>query len=137
MPTKVPITNMSANALASPSNTAPSSSRMMEARSRPSSKASSAPVEGIVDRLLFDAAQTIIRDRSLRLSDDQMLETLRTLLASRGYLSGIVIDEADQSPSSSAYQSRFGSLLRAYQLVGFTPDRDFRYIEINRVLRSP
>jgi len=25
---------------------------------------------------------------------------------------------------------------RAYQLVGFTPDRDFRYIEINRALRA-
>jgi len=39
-------------------------------------------------------------------------------------------------PSSSAYQTRFGSLLRAYQLVGFSPDRDFRYIEINRGLRA-
>jgi hypothetical protein len=39
-------------------------------------------------------------------------------------------------PSSSAYQTRFGSLLRAYELVGFTPDRDYRYIEINRALRS-
>jgi len=65
-----------------------------------------------------------------------MLESLRALLASRGYLSGIVIDEADQLPSSSAYQNRFGSLLSAYQLVGFTPDRDFQYIEINRSLRA-
>ncbi len=39
-------------------------------------------------------------------------------------------------PSSSAYSSRFGSLLRAYGLVGFTPDRDYRYIEINRELRK-
>jgi DNA invertase Pin-like site-specific DNA recombinase len=92
--------------------------------------------EGIVDRLLFDAAQIIIRDRSHRLSDDEMLQSLRALFASRGYLSGIVIDETDTLPSSSAYQSRFGSLLRAYQLVGFTPDRDFRYIEINRALRT-
>ena len=46
-----------------------------------------------------------------------------------------MIDEADHCPSSSAYQSRFGSLLRAYELVGFTPDRDYRYIEINRLLR--
>ena len=38
-------------------------------------------------------------------------------------------------PSSSAYQGRFGSLLRAYELVGFTPDHDYRYIEINRALR--
>ena len=27
-------------------------------------------------------------------------------------------------------------MLRAYQLVGFTPDRDYRYMEINRALRE-
>ncbi len=89
----------------------------------------------IVDRLLYDAAQVIIRERSRRLSDEDMLEALRTLLASRGYLSGLVIDEAEATPSSSAYQSRFGSLLRAYQLIGFSPDRDYRYVEVNRGLR--
>ncbi|HEY1612361.1 MAG TPA: recombinase family protein [Rhizomicrobium sp.] len=41
--------------------------------------------EGIVDRLLFDAAQMIIRDRSHRLSDDEMLQSLHALFASRGY----------------------------------------------------
>jgi hypothetical protein len=92
--------------------------------------------EPIVDRMLFDAAQAIIRQRSFRVSDDDMLDSLRQLLQERGYLSGMVIDEADQLPSSSAYQTRFGSLLRAYQLVGFSPDRDFRYIEINRGLRA-
>jgi hypothetical protein len=65
-----------------------------------------------------------------------MLESLRSLLQAQGYLSGMVIDEKGHLPSSSAYQCRFGSLLRAYQLVGFTPDRDFRYIEINRSLRA-
>lgn len=92
--------------------------------------------EPIVDRLLFDAAQIIIQERSQRLSDDEMLERLRQLYEARGYLSGIVIDETENAPSSSAYQSRFGSLLRAYQLIGFTPDRDYRYIEINRSLRA-
>jgi hypothetical protein len=47
----------------------------------------------------------------------------------------LIIDEAEDLPSSSTYSARFGSLARAYQLVGFTPDRDFRYIEINRILR--
>ena len=47
-----------------------------------------------------------------------------------------VIDESDGMPSSSAYSSRFVSLLRAYGLVGFTPDRDYRYVEINRELRK-
>jgi len=64
-----------------------------------------------------------------------MLAALRGLLERRGYLSGLTIDEDVHLPSSSAYQSRFGSLLRAYQMVGFSPDRDYRYIEINRVLR--
>src|SRR3546814_15612195 len=64
-----------------------------------------------------------------------MLEQLRKILEDRGYLTGLIIDEAESCPSSSAYHSRFGSLLRAYTLVGFTPDRDYRYVEINRKLR--
>jgi hypothetical protein len=65
-----------------------------------------------------------------------MLEALRRLLAKHGYLSGFIIDEAEGGASRSAYQSRFGGLLRAYQLVGFSPDRDFRYLEVNRALRA-
>jgi len=91
--------------------------------------------EAIVERTMFDAAQAIIHARSLRLTDEEMLKALRQLLQNRGYLSGLLIDESEHLPSSSAYQSRFGSLLRAYQLVGFTPDRDYRYVEINRALR--
>jgi len=91
--------------------------------------------EPVVDRDLFEAAQAIVRERSRRLSDDDLLDGLRRLFEARGYLSGLVIDESEGLPSSSAYQSRFGSLLRAYQLVGFTPDRDYRYVEINRALR--
>lgn len=91
--------------------------------------------EPIVDRSLFEAAQAIIRERSHKLSNEEMLEVLQRLLQDRGYLSGLIIDETERLPSSSAYQSRFGSLLRAYELVGFTPDHDYRYIEINRALR--
>lgn len=92
--------------------------------------------EAIVDRDLFNAAHSIINARSFRLSDEEMLEALQTLYASKGLLSGFIIDECDRMPSSSAYSSRFGSLLRAYSLVGFTPDRDYRYLAINRVLRK-
>ena len=34
------------------------------------------------------------------------------------------------------YRHRFGSLVRAYQLVGYSPARDYRYIETNRTLRA-
>ncbi len=90
----------------------------------------------IVDAPMFDRAQAIIRMRSDRLSDEQMLELLGQILEQRGSLSGLIIDEVDNCPSSSAFRSRFGSLLRAYALVGFSPDHDYRYLETNRRLRS-
>jgi hypothetical protein len=65
-----------------------------------------------------------------------MLTGLQQLLKQHGYLSGFVIDESEGLPSSSAYRSRFGSLIRAYQLIGFTPERDYQYVEINRSLRE-
>ncbi len=92
--------------------------------------------EGIVDPDLFAAANAIINARSNKLTDHEMLEGLKEVFEAQGFLSGLVIDESDSLPSSSAYRSRFGSLLRAYKLVGFKPDRDYRYIEINRRLRE-
>ena len=92
--------------------------------------------DAAVPRELFEAARTIICTRSFRLNDEEMLRSLTELYHEKGVLSGIVIDECDGLPSSSAYSSRFGSLLRAYHLVGFTPDRDFSYVQINRDLRK-
>ncbi len=92
--------------------------------------------KALVERELFEAARTIISARSFRLSDCEMLQSLKDLYHQKGLLSGIVIDECDALPSSSAYSSRFGSLLRAYHLVGFSPDRDYRYVEVNRELRK-
>lgn len=89
----------------------------------------------IVSKDVFLQARTIIASRSDRLSDDDMLRKLATVLGQQGYLSGLIIDEAEDCPSSSSYAHRFGSLLRAYALVGFVPDRDYRYLEINRALR--
>jgi len=90
----------------------------------------------IVDKTAFERAQAIIAARSERMSNERMLDLLRTILAGHGTLSGLIIDEADDAPSSSAYRSRFGSLLRAYALVGFAPKTDYRYLEINRKLRQ-
>lgn len=92
--------------------------------------------DAIIPAPMFDAAQTLIAKRSEKLSDDQMLAALSQIFAQRGFLSGLIIDEANDCPSSSAFRSRFGSLLRAYTLVGFAPDHDYRYLEINRRLRA-
>jgi hypothetical protein len=90
----------------------------------------------IVEPTLFDAVQQIVHERNRRFSSDEMIERLSALLKRTGWLSGLVIDEHDDMPSSSAYRSRFGSLLRAYRLVGYSPARDYEYVEINRVLRT-
>lgn len=90
----------------------------------------------IVEPELFRAAQALIAARSYRLSDLEMLERLKALLARQGYLSGLVIDECEDMPSSGAFRHRFGSLVRAYSLIGYRPQRDFRYIDINRHLRE-
>ena len=84
----------------------------------------------------FLRAQEIILSRAKRYSDDEMLDRLRELLAQHGKLSGLLIDETDNAPSSAAFRHRFGSLVRAYQLIGYAPDTDFSFIEVNRYLRQ-
>ena len=89
----------------------------------------------IVPPETFYVAQGIIRGRTHRYSMEELIEKLRNLYEHRGYLSGLIIDETEGMPSSSAYIHKFGSLIRAYQTVGFTPDRDYRYLEVNQFLR--
>ena len=91
--------------------------------------------EAIVSPEIYYTAQGIFRARSRRYSDDELLDRLRNLYKTRGYLSGLVINETDGMPCSGIYAHRFGGLIRAYQMVGFTPDRDYRYLEVNQVLR--
>lgn len=91
--------------------------------------------EAIIPQALFNAAQTIIHQRSNKLTDDEMLAHLRILLKMKGKLSGLIIDESDECPSSSAYSHRFGSLIQTYKLINYDPGRDYHYIEINRLLR--
>lgn len=84
----------------------------------------------------FRQALAIIESRHAHLTDEQLLDRLRGLLSRIGELSGILIDEAEEMPSSAVYQRRFGGLARAYTLIGYTPLRDLRYIEINRAMRD-
>lgn len=91
--------------------------------------------ESIVPPDVFYTAQGITRARAYRYSNEELIERLRNLYQNRGFLSGLIIDETEGMPSTSIYSHRFGSLVRAYQMVGFTPDRDYRYLETNKFLR--
>ncbi|WP_443749349.1 recombinase family protein [Asticcacaulis solisilvae] len=91
--------------------------------------------DAIIEPSVFYTAQGIIRERSRKFSDDEMLSRLRSLHERQGWLSGILIDETEGMPSSSAYAYRFGGLSRAYQLIGYDPGRDLSFIEDNRFIR--
>jgi DNA invertase Pin-like site-specific DNA recombinase len=56
-------------------------------------------------------------------SRKQMLDALRRLLRERGFLSRKIIDEAEDMPTTNTYQRRFGGVLPAYQLIGYTAER--------------
>ncbi len=92
--------------------------------------------EGIVDPETFSQAQAILQERAKRFTDEELLDRLRALHQRHGRVSGILIDEDDGLPGASAYQSRFGGLLRAYRLIGYTPDIDYSFLEVNRRLRE-
>lgn len=90
----------------------------------------------IVEARQFHDAREIIEARHRHFTDEELLDRLRSLLQRCGRLSGILIDESEEMPSSSCYCTRFGNLLRAYQLIGWVPLRDYSYIDVNRELRQ-
>lgn len=92
--------------------------------------------EPVVSTALFTQANALIAERSQRIDDATMLDLLQQLYSQNGVLSGLLIDEQEDMPSSSAYRLRFNGLVRAYSLVGFEPRRDYHYLEINRQLRA-
>jgi len=92
--------------------------------------------EGIVPVEVFLTAQEIITARSARLSDEELLEHLKRLYAEAGQLSGFLIDQAGDMPSALTFRSRFGSLARAYGLIGYRSDQDLERMELNRRLRA-
>lgn len=90
----------------------------------------------IVPLEMFHQAQQIIHKRSKKLTKEEMLKLLKELFLSKGTLSGLIIDEQENFPSSASYRTNFGSLLKAYTLIGFKPKTDYAYIEINKYLRT-
>jgi len=90
----------------------------------------------IVSRETFDRARAIIAERAKLLDDDAMLEVLRAIHSQHGMLSHFLIRDRADAPAVSTYAQRFGGLLQAYKLIGFTPSRDLRYLSVNRALRD-
>jgi hypothetical protein len=57
--------------------------------------------------------------RTALYSEEEMLRRLRRLLNRRGYLSKKLVDESKGIVTASSFEKRFGSLSRAYRLIGY------------------
>ena len=81
----------------------------------------------LVDRALFARAQVIMRERAEAYTEEELLSALRNLWSRRGRLSALVIDADPAMPSASTYLLRFGSLLTAYQRIGYRVRHDLGF----------
>jgi DNA invertase Pin-like site-specific DNA recombinase len=73
----------------------------------------------IVDDTTFQTAQRLLLGRTVNRSNEELLSALRALLERHGQLSRRLIKDAAETPSPSVYRGRFGSVRRAYELVGY------------------
>ncbi|TJV70687.1 MAG: recombinase family protein [Mesorhizobium sp.] len=91
-------------------------------------------LEPIVERKLFRRAQTLLKIIHRHMSDQEMLDALKALLARRGALSTFIIDAEPDFPPAQRYAWRFGTLVKAYELIGYQAPNNYRYIGVNRQL---
>jgi hypothetical protein len=82
----------------------------------------------IIEPSLFKRAQEAIAHWTSRIDSDRAIGRLRELFVRHGHLSADLINRTPGMPGSVFYEERFGGLLRAYALVGFEPDRDYRFL---------
>lgn len=92
--------------------------------------------EPIIPKRQFRRAQEIIQERRKHLTDEEMLDGLRRLLAREGVLTGSLIDQAKDLLTSSAYIGRFGGLIQAWKMIGYSPPRDFSFWEAKRCIKQ-
>jgi DNA invertase Pin-like site-specific DNA recombinase len=88
--------------------------------------------EPLIDHTTYSEAQRILQGRTINKSSEELLDSLRGLLAKKGKLSLHLIKNSEDVPSPSTYRHRFGSLRRAYELIGYGRPDQFGPIDLRR-----
>jgi DNA invertase Pin-like site-specific DNA recombinase len=86
-------------------------------------------IKPIIAPDIFAKASEIIARRRQRLSDEDVLNSLKKLWRKKGHLSCEIIGAAKGVPDLSTFTRRFGSVVAAYKLIGFRPKARYRWIE--------
>jgi len=89
--------------------------------------------EALVPMEHFAAAQAILHRQHF--SDAELLEHLRLVYDEHGFVT-IPLMRKHGLPDHRRYLERFGSMIRAYELIGYVPKRDFRFLEAKPALRQ-
>jgi DNA invertase Pin-like site-specific DNA recombinase len=75
--------------------------------------------EAVVDHHTYERAQHAIANRTCNKTQDELLDALRRILRKHGRISQHLINSSHMVPSSSTYAHRFGSVRKAYALIGY------------------
>lgn len=95
-----------------------------------------AAIEPIVDPGIFARAQKLLAERRVEIPEEEMLLRLRLTLRRRGRLNSRVINETLGLNHVSSYVKHFGSLRKAYALIGYASPRDCDWIETRELWAS-
>jgi len=77
--------------------------------------------EAIVDHATYEKAQAIRFAHVWNRTDDELLDRMRIVLKEHGRLSTEILEKAPDAPSATTCRARFGSLTKAYELIGYQP----------------
>lgn len=99
---------------------------------------SEAAFPSIIDRECFLIAAQIIAAKSRPRSNEDMLRSLSQLHRRIGRLTCAAIDDAPGVPCAASFAKRFGSLARAFELIGHPPPTDLgmRHSELYREMHN-
>jgi DNA invertase Pin-like site-specific DNA recombinase len=73
----------------------------------------------LIDEATYAAAQRTLGARTTRKTNGQLLVELRSVLGKHGRVTAQLIHNTQGASSPGTYRLRFGSLARAYQLIGY------------------
>jgi DNA invertase Pin-like site-specific DNA recombinase len=95
---------------------------------------SNSAFKGIIESELFYKVQKVIENREYYISDEVLIDRLKSLYEKYGYLTAKLINSTNRTrrtkeyvPCSNTYITRFKSLTVAYELVGFKYDINLKY----------
>lgn len=88
-----------------------------------------AAIDPIIDPDTFAKAQKLLAERRIEIPEEEMLTRLRMTLRRRGKLNSRIINSTLGLNHVSSFVKHFGSLRKAYALIGYTASRDCDWID--------